>query len=322
MTRREILAALGGTLGALPLLGLRAAAHPEVEAPAHGNGAPTPTTGGVTTDDLMKTALDLAGYKDIPADSAVFNPGKGIRRVLFCLDADTGTLLYAHQMKYDCVLVHHPMNQLPGAGAVYARQVINMVRQGVPEAAAHEAVDGRVEELVFGGHTYNFDNLTAVAKRLGLAFLGIHNPLDELGRKRMQEVVDALLSRHGDATVGQVAEALAGQPEFRGLPVSVAVRSGDPHAPAKKVAVAHGAYTNGGYEVPATYFKNGVPTVVMIHIAWGDLQRLRREALGNLIITGHVGGDSMGFTPFLHALRARGLIVDTLGGVSGAEMSR
>lgn len=85
------------------------------------------------------------------------------------------------------------------------------------------------------------------------------------------------------------------------------------------VAVAHGAYTNGGYTIPATYFQHGVPTVLMIHIGWAELTRLRRENGGNLIIAGHVGGNSMGFTPYLRALRERVLEVRTLGGVSGPE---
>ena len=55
--------------------------------------------------------------------------------------------------------------------------------------------------------------------------------------------------------------------------------------------------------------------VVYIHIDAGDLQRLRTDGGGNLIITGHLAGDSLGFTPFLAALRARGLEVTTFSGV-------
>jgi hypothetical protein len=119
--------------------------------------------------------------------------------------------------------------------------------------------------------------------------------------------------------VGQVAQSLRALPEFRDNPVEVAVSAGDPDAPAGRVAVAHGAYTNGGYDLPATFFQHGVRTVLMIHIGWPELARLRRENRGNLIIAGHVGGDSMGFTPYLRALRGRGLEVRTLGGVSGPE---
>jgi len=52
-----------------------------------------------------------------------------------------------------------------------------------------------------------------------------------------------------------------------------------------------------------------------IHIDFGELQRLRGEGKGNLIIIGHLAGDSLGFTPFLAALRRRGLEVTTFSGV-------
>jgi hypothetical protein len=122
--------------------------------------------------------------------------------------------------------------------------------------------------------------------------------------------------------VGEVAASLQALPEFRENPVKVSVRLGSPDAPAGRVAVVHGAYTNGGYAVPAALFAHGVPTVLMIHVGPADLARLRTENRGNLIIAGHVGGDSMGFTPYLRALRERGLEVRTLGGVTGPEASR
>lgn len=315
MNRRELLAALGGTLGAASL-----AAAPALTRTALAAAPPRPAAGrAVTTDDLMQIALDLVGYRDVPADSGVHHPASDVRRVLFALDVDTGTLLFAHHSGYDCVISHHPMDQFPNAGEVYARHIQTMVRHGVPEAAARAAVMERLEQLVFGGHVYNFDRVAAVAKALGIGFVGIHNPLDELGRRRMQAHIDGFLAAQPGATVGQVAESVGALPEFRDNPVAVAVRAGDPDAPAGRVAVAHGAYTNGGYDVPATYFQHGVPTVLMIHIGWAELGHLRRENRGNLIIAGHVGGDSMGFTPYLRALRERGLEVRTLGGVAGPE---
>jgi hypothetical protein len=312
MNRRELLAALGGaSLAAAP-------ARLAALAPRRGALA----GGAVTTDDLMRIALDLAGYRDIPDDSAVHHPASGIRRVLFALDVDGSTLLYAKQAGYDCVISHHPMDQLPSAGEVYARHVETLVRHGVPEEAARAAVMDRAEDLVFAGHTYNFDRVTALARALPIGFLNIHNPLDELGRRRMQAHVDAVLAATPAATVGEVAASLQALPEFRENPVKVSVRLGSPDSPAGRVAVVHGAYTNGGYAVPAALFAHGVPTVLMIHVGPAELARLRAENRGNLIIAGHVGGDSMGFTPYLRALRERGLEVRTLGGVTGTEASR
>ena len=61
-------------------------------------------------------------------------------------------------------------------------------------------------------------------------------------------------------------------------------------------------------------FEDGVDTAFDIHIDGPDLQRLRADGRGNLIVTGHLAGDSLGFTPFLAALRSRGLEVTTFSG--------
>src|SRR5439155_1536360 len=109
--------------------------------------------------------------------------------------------------------------------------------------------------------------------------------------------------------------ALAALPEMRAAPTTVQLAMGNARDPVRKVVVAHGAYTNGGYPVAHTCFTHGVDLVVYIHIDFGELQRLRAEGRGNLIVTGHLAGDSLGFTPFLRELRRRGLEVTTFSGV-------
>lgn len=82
-----------------------------------------------------------------------------------------------------------------------------------------------------------------------------------------------------------------------------------------RTVVAHGAYTNGGYDVANAYFENGVDTVVYIHIAYADYVRLKRENKGNPIISGHIASDSVGTNPFVKALRDKGLEVTTFKGI-------
>jgi len=115
-----------------------------------------------------------------------------------------------------------------------------------------------------------------------------------------------------------VMNALAALPEMAAAATTVQQVLGDPISPARKVVVAHGALTNGGYPVAKTCFDHGVDAVIYIHIDYGDLQRLRAEGRGNLIVAGHLAGDSLGFTPFIAELRRRGLQVTTFSGVIDA----
>ncbi len=275
------------------------------------------------TDELMRIALDLAGFEGIPEDSAVYVPGDGIRRVLFGLDVETAELLMAQQMGYDAVIAHHPVGISHRAWRVFERHVDLMVEAGVPAAAARKAIGPKLESLRVRGQAQNYEQVRMAARRLGVPLLNIHCPLDELGRRVMPGTVDELLRREPGASLAGVAGALAALPAAQRAETEVAVRLGQPAAPAGRVVVAHGAFTNGGAAVARAYYEHGVDTVIYIHISSAELQRLRASCTdssagqrqGQLIVTSHVVGDAFGIEPYIHALRERGLQVDVLSEV-------
>ncbi len=85
----------------------------------------------------------------------------------------------------------------------------------------------------------------------------------------------------------------------------------------EKLLFPHAAATNGGYEIAKTYFEYGVGTLIYIHISPVDLEKLRDEGKGNLLVTGHIASDSLGINPFIHELEGRGLSVTKIGVVEG-----
>jgi hypothetical protein len=117
--------------------------------------------------------------------------------------------------------------------------------------------------------------------------------------------------------VKDVVSALNELPEFKNATTKIKIRLGKPENPAGKVVVSHGAGTNGGYEIAKTYFKHGVGTLIYIHVGLGDLERLKADAAGNLIVTGHIVSDSVGINPFIKELRKNGIDVTTIGVVPG-----
>lgn len=262
----------------------------------------------------MSLALEMAGFGAVPEDSGVHVPGSGIRRVLFGVDVGAAELQLARQLGMDLVLAHHPPGVTPDEWKVYLRHVEFMTAAGVPEEAARAAVADRVEAYQLRGQIANFDHTPSVARLLEMPYMNIHAPLDEIGRRRMHDAVAPVLARPG-ATVEDVAAALGALPEMRAAPTQVQILHGRGSNPARRVVIAHGALTNGGYAVARACFEHGVDVVVYIHIDAGELQRLKADGRGNLIVTGHLAGDSVGFTPFLAALRARGLEVTTFSGV-------
>src|SRR3989304_6122738 len=55
----------------------------------------------VDTDRIMAIALELAGQDRLPADSAIFVPGMGLREVMMGIDVDSGEILPAKGMGVD-----------------------------------------------------------------------------------------------------------------------------------------------------------------------------------------------------------------------------
>jgi hypothetical protein len=267
----------------------------------------------------MQLALDLVGLATVPQDSAVYVPGDDIQRILLGLDIGAGELMLAHQLGYDAVIAHHPVGVPHRGWRVFARHVQLLLEAGVPEAAAREAVQPKMEALRVRGQASNYEQVPMAARRLGMPFLNIHCPLDEMGRRVMQRTVDDVLAADPEATLGDVAGALAALPAARRAETAVTVALGDPSARAGRVVVAHGAMTNGGYHVARAYFEHGIETVIYIHISPEDLRRLREDREGQLIVAGHIVGDAFGIEPFIDALRARGLQVDVLSQVLSAK---
>jgi len=259
----------------------------------------------------MDIALALAGMTAIPGDSAIYHPGGGISKVLFAVDMGPGELAVAAQLGFDLAICHHPpLTAALPAWEVYRRHAELMIQAGVPAPAAHAAVEPRVQAMQDAYHSANHDHFPSLARLLGIPFMNIHGPLDEIGRRLMQKKAGE--ARGG--TVGDVLDALAELPELVSGHTRVQLGAGARHHPAGKVVVAHGCLTNGGYGVADAYFRHGVSTVVYIHCPQPDVVRLSSEGRGNLIITGHIASDLLGINPFLRALREAGLEVVALDG--------
>jgi hypothetical protein len=275
-------------------------------------------------------ALEMAGLSEVPPDSAIHVPGKGIRRVLFTLDANVGLLVFAKQRGYDCVLAHHPCGILLNQGEVYRRHLHLALGAGIPpeavEAEIRPCVDRTVRRLRtrrYRSLYYESPNQTAlepdVARMLGMPFLNIHNPLDEVGRQVVQTLVEKVLRRRPGATLRDLVRALYLLPETRlaGQVYEQApeIAIGRPTAPAGQTVFVHGAFSVPEAAIVQCYWRQGVRTVVALHASFDDLERLRQDGGGNLILTSHYAGDSYGFTPFIKAIRGRGFTLDCVGGV-------
>lgn len=271
------------------------------------------------TDQLMAVALDLAGQREVPADSQILVPGKNIRRVMLGIDVGEAEVLLAKQLGYDCVIAHHPCG---GHASIYFHRILEkqfefLRRAGVPEEPARAAADEIITKAEVRDHADNYDRTPAVARVLGVALLNIHNPFDEVGRRTVQSTIERIAK--DDPTVGDAVRALDALPEMRKAVTRVKVRLGSEANPLGPFIVHMAAGTNGGYPVAKAYFDQGFDTVFYMHVAPEELKRLKEDQAltqgKNLVVTGHMATDSLGITPYVERLRSKGLEVLCLGGI-------
>lgn len=273
---------------------------------------------GITTAEIVEIALQLAGFRHLPADSAVYVEGTELQRVMMGVDIGTAELLLARQLGVDGVIAHHPAG---GAATlnfpeVLTRHVELMVEHGVRATVARDAIQQLMMRALLRAQTANFDHVPSVARLLKLPFLNLHLPLDEVGRQIMVGTIEQHLRSLGrEPSVQDAIDALMTLPEFASAQTRIMVPVGAVDEPLGKVAVVHGAGTNGGYAIARAYFDHGVRTVLYIHVAPEEAARLRSEGGGNLIVTGHIASDLIGINRFVAALEERGVEVVRMSGL-------
>ena len=277
----------------------------------------TPAGNPMTTEQVMKIALNLSGLTEIPLDSGVHLRGDKIHRILATIDCGVDDLLLARVLRCDAVITHHPEWTASLHGwTLIARQIDQMVECGVPVAKAEAAIQRRMHSVELNTHPRNYGRVLQAATLLNLAFLNVHLPCDIISRRIISEQMARFQDPASRATVADVIAVLQEIPEQTVAATEPKIRLGGPDRLAGRVAVAMAGYTNGGVDVLRAYFEAGVGTVLMMHFPEADLKEAREQRLaGNLVITGHMASDSIGINVYLDELERRGLDVIRAGGI-------
>jgi putative NIF3 family GTP cyclohydrolase 1 type 2 len=265
----------------------------------------------VDTERIMKVGLELAGWKKMPADSAVHIKGKNISKVLIGIDIGTAELMLAKQLECDAVIAHHPI----GTAAVnfykvFDRHIDYMVEHGIPKKIARVVVEKLKERIETRNHADIYSDVIGAAKALGMPLVNIHQPCDEY----MRQVILGAIKAGKTEYVSDIVKSISNIPEFRHAATKVRVRFGNQNNKAGHWSLVVAAGTNGGFNIAKAYFQYGVSTVIYLHIDYGELVKMREEKLeGNLVVMGHLGGDSIGLNGLAERLENLGVETVMIG---------
>lgn len=253
----------------------------------------------MNTEQIMEVALKMAKMKKTPSDSGIYVRGAGLKRALFSIDVDTAEVLLGRELGCDAVIAHHPIGRaVIEFSKVVHRHVDFMVEKGVPRKVAEDATKQLVERIEVRRHPANYEGVVSAARELRMPLMNIHLPIDQITREYLLKRIQSSKAK----TVGALISKLGQIPEFNVAATRIELIMGKPRNPLGRWVLVFAAGTNGGYPVAKAYFENGIDTIIYLHIDYEELVRLRKECSGNLIVLGHIAGDSIGINMFLREL--------------------
>jgi putative NIF3 family GTP cyclohydrolase 1 type 2 len=265
----------------------------------------------IDTNEIMNIGLRLVNWKRMPPDSAIHVKGRRIKKVLIAVDVTAAELILAKNLGCDAVIAHHPL----GSAAlnfykVFDRHIEFMLEHGVPQGKAANSVKKLKDRIHLKSHGHIYTDVVSAARILRMPLVNIHQPCDEYMRRR---ILDKIKTGDHDLVL-DVVKSIEEIPEFRNSDTRIKVCYGSKKNKIGRWALVIAAGTNGGFPIAKAYFEHGISTVIYLHIDYNDLTKMYEENLeGNLIILGHLAGDSIGLNALADRLEEKGLETVRLG---------
>jgi hypothetical protein len=270
----------------------------------------------VSTNDIMKIGLDLVGWHRLPPDSAIHVKGDSIHRALVTVDVSTPELILAKNIGCDLVVAHHPI----GVSSmefyrVFDRHIQFMIQNGIPYNEARIAVKRLKRRIQIRSHTNIYKQVVDTARVLKMPLVNIHLPCDEFMRRTILEKIKDCKHHHKISDLLKLIDEI---PEFNNAVSRPIVALGSSKSSVGRIVLVLAAGTNGGYPIAKLYYEHGVSTVIYLHIDPTDAARLNDEKIrGNLVILGHLAGDSIGLNALADKIELEGIETIRMGIISG-----
>ena len=262
---------------------------------------------GLNTSQIMKIGLDLAGWKKIPFDSAIHVKGDNIKKVFISIDVNSADICLAKELGCNCVLTHHPLGKsLLSFHKVFDRHISYMIENGIKKNLAISLVKDLKNKVSIRSHSLIYNDVISTSQLLNMPLLNIHQPLDEYMRK----IILSTLINSKLEYLSDLIEATEEIPEFKNALTRIIICKGKSTYKLGKWVLILAAGSNGGYDIARTYYENNISTVIYLHIDYNELLKLKKDKkCKNLVILGHLAGDSIGMNGICKELEKRGIEV-------------
>lgn len=243
-------------------------------------------------------------------DTAILygNPDTQIKKVMVGIDIEAAELLLAERIRQreglDLVIGHHPEGRaLVGLHEVMRLQVDVLVQAGLNRSVAEQMLEDRMNEVQRRVMPANHMRPVDVARLLDIPFICMHTPADNhvssyleklFIRQKPKKVADVL------GLLNQISEYQIADRELNNGPKVIL---GRPQRPAGKIHLEMTGGTEGPKEVYDKFSKNGIRTIVCMHLSEEHFKKVKDANL-NVIIAGHISSDNLGMNLLLDNLDA------------------
>jgi len=263
----------------------------------------------------MDIAVKAAGLEKMPSDCGILVEGENIKKVLFGVDMDTPEIMLGKQLGYDLVVSHHPRVTESDILEVLDGHIDKLEKLGVPRNRSQKRLAEKREELAYNTHVGNTRRSESAAQLLEMPYMCIHQPADIITENIVQEFLDEKFADNNLTKVSDIVEALEGIGEYKNSYRKPVVRVGNKESYAGKIYVLMSGLTGPGAKILKEYFEAGVGTLVMMHIPEKDAKELKEQAIGNVIIAGHLSSDSIGMNVIAEEWAKHGVETTMMSGV-------
>ncbi|MFA5157071.1 MAG: NGG1p interacting factor NIF3 [Candidatus Omnitrophota bacterium] len=256
--------------------------------------------------DLDPRCRKISSY----ADTAILygSADTQVNKILVGIDIEVGELLLADKIRressLDLVLSHHPEGKAWAAlYDVMQLQVDLLIKAGVSRRAAEGMLVERKREverkLLPNNHTRAVD----AARLLDLPFACCHTPADN----HASFFIEKLMRDARPKKVADIVDILLAEPEYKHAQEQSAgpkVILGNPKRAVGKVFVEMTGGTEGPKEAFDSLYKNGVRTIVSMHLSEEHFRKIKDGDL-NVVIAGHISSDTLGLNLILDKLEKK-----------------
>lgn len=229
-----------------------------------------------------------------------------IQHIFVGIDIEVGEILLADHLRLkgrqvDLLLSHHPEGRaFANLYTVMRMQSDILNRFGVPINIAEGLMDGRIKEVERRLMPINHTRAVDAARLLGIPFLCLHTPADNMVASYLQGLFD----EKNPYLVGDVLDILKNIPEYKeaGLnTVGPKILLGSKNRKAGKIFVDMTGGTEGAKEVFESLTTGGISTIVAMHLSEDHRKEAEKNHL-NVIIAGHISSDNLGMNLLIDEL--------------------